>query len=90
MAERLEELITEVQDSRRAMEDQIKGIEKELKKSKEEVAQSVALKVKRSMPPEFRRKGNKKQFKFNEEVAEKIQQAAAGLKAIDVPADAAA
>lgn len=52
------------------MEDQIKGIQEELKKSREDVAESVALKVKRSMPPEFRRK---KQFKFN---AEKIQRAA--------------
>lgn len=86
--ERLEELIREVRESRQAMEDQIKGME--LKKNKEEVAETVAKKVKRSMPPEFRRKGNEKQFKFNEEVVDKIQVADTELKAIAVPADAAA
>jgi hypothetical protein len=28
--------------------------------------------VKRDRPPEFRRKGNEKQYKFNEEVLEKL------------------
>ena len=88
--ERLDELIAEVRDSRRTMENQIKGIQDELKKSKEEVAESVAKKVKRSMPPEFKRKGNEKQFKFNEEVAEKIQEAATELQSVVVPAEAEA
>ena len=88
--ERLDELITEVRDLRRTMENQIKGIQDELKKSKEEVAESVAKKVKRSMPPEFKRKGNEKQFKFNEEVAEKIQEAATELQSVVVPAEAEA
>lgn len=34
--------------------------------------ESVAKRVKRSRPPEFRRKGNEKQYRFNEEVAEKL------------------
>ena len=71
--ERLDELIAKVRDSRRTMENQINGIQDELKKSKEEVAESVAQKVKRSMPPEFKRKGNEKHFKFNEEVADSGQ-----------------
>ena len=70
--ERLDELIADVRDSRRTMENQINGIQNELKKSKEEVAESVAQKVKRSMP-EFKRKGNEKHFKFNEEVADSGQ-----------------
>ena len=50
----------------------------------------MAKKVKRSMPPKFKRKGNEKQFKFNEEVAEKIQEAAMELQSVVVPAEAEA
>ena len=49
--ERLEKLIAEVGNLRRTMDNQIMGIQDELKKSKEEVAESVAKKVKKSMPP---------------------------------------
>ena len=49
--ERLEKLIAEVGNLRRTMDNQIMGIQDELKKSKEEVAELVAKKVKKSMPP---------------------------------------
>ena len=88
--ERLDELITEVRDSRRAMKNQIKGIQDEIKRNKEEVAETVAKKVKRSMLPDYRRKGNGKHYKFNEEVSEKIQKADTELQAIVVPAEAEA
>ena len=45
-----------------------------MKKTQEEMTQSVVRKVKRSQPAEFKRKGNKKQFRFNDEVVEKLEQ----------------
>lgn len=47
-------------------------------------------KVKKSMLPEYKCKGNEKQFKFNKEVAKKIQEAATELQSVVVPAEAEA
>lgn len=44
-------------------------------------------KVKRSRPLKFRRKGNEKQFKFNEEVAEKLESAEQELTNIATASD---
>ena len=86
MVERIEELITVVDDSRRAMEKSIKDMKAEVYKKREEVADSVARPVKRSLLLEFHRKGNEKQFKFNEEVVEKLEEAALGLQSVgDLP-----
>ena len=84
--ERLDELIAEVRDSRQTMENQIKGIQDELK-SKEDVVESVTKNVKRSMPQEFKCKGNEKQFKVHEKVAEKTQEAATEFQSVVVPAE---
>ena len=82
MAERMEELITAMEDSRKA----IKDMQAELRRNKDEVADSVARRVKRSLPLEFRRKGNEKQYKFNEELVEKLEEAATELQSVgDVP-----
>uniref|UniRef100_A0A1X7U8W3 Uncharacterized protein n=1 Tax=Amphimedon queenslandica TaxID=400682 RepID=A0A1X7U8W3_AMPQE len=89
MAERLEELLAAVNDSRTAMEQQIKEIREDIKKNKEEVADTVVKHVKRTLPLEFKRKGNEKQFRFNEGVLEKIEEAAAELKTIAIPDGAA-
>ena len=75
MAERIAELIEAVNTSRELMERQIKEIREDIKKNKEEVADTVVKRVKRTLPPEFQRKGNEKQFKFNEGVSEKIEEA---------------
>ena len=75
MAERIAELIEAVNTLRELMERQIKEIREDIKKNKEEVADTVVKRVKRTLPPEFRRKGNEKQFKFNEGVSEKIEEA---------------
>ena len=78
----MEELITAMEDSRKA----IKDMQAELRRNKDEVADSVARRVKRSLPLEFRRKGNEKQYKFNEELVEKLEEAATELQSVgDVP-----
>ena len=78
----LEELITAMEDSRKA----IKDMQAELRRNKDEVADSVARRVKRSLPLEFRMKGNEKQYKFNERLVEKLEEAATELQSVgDVP-----
>ena len=71
--ERLDELLAELRQNRMAMENQIKAVHDEFAKIKDELATSVAKKVKRTAPQEFRRKGNEKQFRFNEEVSERME-----------------
>lgn len=90
MAERIAELIEAVNTLRELMERQIKEIREDIKKNKEEVADTVVKRVKRTLPPEFRRKGNEKQFKFNEGVSEKIEEAEVELGSIVLPAEDAA
>uniref|UniRef100_A0A1X7TWN5 Uncharacterized protein n=1 Tax=Amphimedon queenslandica TaxID=400682 RepID=A0A1X7TWN5_AMPQE len=78
MAERIEELITAMENSRKA----IKDMQSELRKNKDEVADSVARRVKQSLPLEFWWKDNKKQYKFNEELAKKLEEAATELQSV--------
>ena len=82
--DQLSQIMGAINSSRSAVELQIKALQEELKKNKDEVAESVAKKVRRERPPEFRRKGNEKQYKFNEEVLEKFE-AAAGEVASATP-----
>ena len=87
MAERIAEFMEAVNTSRELMERQIKEIREDIKKKKEEVADIVVKQVKRTLPPEFRRKGNEKQFQFNEGVSEKIEEAEVELGSIALPAE---
>ena len=61
-----------IEESKRTMEEKFQSLKDEMRKSQEEVTESVVRKVKRSRQPDFRRKGNEKQFKFNDAVAEEV------------------
>ncbi len=84
--------MTEIMDaitaSKTAAENQFKNIKEkikwnqdELKRTQEEMTENVVRKVKRSRTTEFKKKGNEKQFRFNDdEVAEKLEAAQADLQ----------
>ena len=81
------ELMAAINESKTAAENQFKAIKEEIKrnqdemkKTQEEMTQSVVRKVKQSRPAEFKRKGSEKQFRFNDEVVEKLEQAEADLE----------
>ena len=57
-------------------------LQREVVASQEETAQLVAKKMKRGPEYQFRRKGNEKQFLFNDSVSDSIQTAAAMLEKI--------
>ena len=81
------QLMAAINDSKKAAEAQFKTVKEEIKrnqddmkKTQEEMAESVVKKVKRSRTEEFKRKGNEKQFRFNDEVVEKIETADTDLE----------
>ncbi len=80
MEEKIEQLMTTVTESKSAVEDQIRSMREEIKKSQEDMAQSVVKQVKRSHTTEFKRKGNEKQYRFNDEVIEKLEATDAELE----------
>lgn len=62
------------------IKEDIKRNQDEMKKTQEEMTQNVVRRVKRSRPAEFKRKGNEKQFRFNDEVVEKLESVEADLE----------
>ena len=81
------QLMTAIAESKAASESQFKAIKEEIKrnqdemkKTQEEMTQNVVRRVKRSRPAEFKRKGNEKQFRFNDEVVEKLESVEAELE----------
>ena len=89
MDEKLDELLKSIDDlkstQRHNQQDttaKLDRLEQDIATSQEETLQLVAKKMKRDPDFQFYRKGNKKQFTFNEAVNDSIQSAAAMLEKV--------
>ena len=79
----LRRVMEAIEESKRTMEEKFQSLKDEMRKSQEEVTESVVRKVKSSRQPDFRRKGNEKQFKFNDAVAEKLEEVGTELENVN-------
>ena len=89
MDEKLDELLKSIDDlkstQRQNQQDttaKLDRLEQDIATGQEETLQLVAKKMKRDPDVQFRRKGNEKQFTFNEAVNDSIQSAAAMLEKV--------
>ena len=83
MDEKLDELLKSIDDLKSTQRDttaKLDRLEQDIATGQEETLQLVAKKMKRDPHFQFRRKGNEKQFTFNEAVNDSIQSAAAMLE----------
>lgn len=62
--------------SKKAMETQLAEFREEVKRSQQDMTDRIARKVGKSKTLEFKRKGNEDQFRFNEQLDDKLVEAA--------------
>lgn len=72
-------LMNAIKSSKETMEGKMEALKTEMKKN-QEATEVVVKNVKRSRPPEFKRKGNEQQFIFNDQVVEKLESAVLSLE----------
>ena len=77
-------LMAAINATKSSVEDQMRGLKRELQESQEKVSEDVVKKVRRCKRPEFKKKGNEVQFVFNEQVAEKLETVDEDLEKIAV------
>ena len=89
MEEKLDELLGSLNTLKKSQEEsqqqitaKLDRLEQDVATGQEETLQLVAKRLKRDPEYQFRRKGNEKQFLFNEEVNDSIQSAASLLEKI--------
>ena len=63
--------------SQEKLQSEIRSVKDQLLAGQEDTAQRVAKRITREKSYDFNRKGNKRQFQFNETVVEQIEEAAA-------------
>ena len=86
MEAKLDELLKSVQSlsdeqkqSQTVMKQRLDQLEKDVSAKNEETTERVVKRLKRARTHEFKRKGNEKQFEFNEEVKDRMETASAHL-----------
>ena len=72
-------LLSAINSSKKAVDRQLVEFRREMQRNSEEVSQKLTKKLKSGRSLEFKRKGNQKQYVFNEEVDEKFDIAEAEL-----------
>ena len=86
MEAKLDELLKSVQSlsdeqkqSQTVMKQRLDQLEKDVSAKNEETTERVVKRLKRAQTHEFKRKGNEKQFEFNEEVKDRMETASAHI-----------
>lgn len=71
--------------SKLAMEQQLAEFRVEMRRDQQDAAVKIARKVKRGKKVEFKRKGNEDQFRFNEQLDDKLDEAEGTLESLPEP-----
>ena len=83
-SEQMSLLLTAINSSKKVVDRQIAEFRREIQKSNEEVSQKLSKKLKTGRSLDFKRKGNEKQYIFNEEVDDKLDTAESDLAKISL------